>query len=52
VRDGVWDVLGCLGLYLICRAWLQAIGAAEIRRDWGRRRELLLELFRAPTPAP
>jgi hypothetical protein len=52
VRDGVWDVLGCLGLYLICRSWLTAIGAEQIRADWARRRELLSELFRAPAPTP
>jgi hypothetical protein len=52
VRDGVWDVLGCLGLYLICRSWLTAIGAEQIRTDWARRRELLSELFRAPAPTP
>jgi hypothetical protein len=52
VRDGVWDVLGCLGLYLICRSWLKAIGAEQIRADWSRRRELLPELFRAPVRTP
>jgi hypothetical protein len=50
VRDGVWDVFGCLGMLLICRHWLAQIGAEEIRADWQRRRELLPRLFRAPAP--
>jgi hypothetical protein len=50
VRDGVWDVFGCLGMFLICRHWLAQIGAEEIRADWRSRRELLPRLFRAPAP--
>jgi hypothetical protein len=48
LRDGVWDVLGILGMLLICRYWLEQIGTEEIRADWRRRRELIPWLFRAP----
>jgi hypothetical protein len=50
VRDGVWDVLGLLGMLLICRHWLRTIGSEQIRADWARRYELVPELFRAPAP--
>jgi len=50
VRDGVWDVVGCVGMLLICRHWLREIGASTIRADWERKGALLRELVGAPAP--
>ena len=50
VRDGVWDVCGLLGLFLICRHWLCAIGKEAIRADLARGLRLLPALLRAPAP--
>jgi hypothetical protein len=48
VRDGIWDACGLLGLLLICRHWLGAIGMQEIRADLARGVRLLPALLRAP----
>jgi len=51
IRDGVWDLFGLVGLFLIARHWLRQIGAEAIRADWAERKQLILRLFVAPTPS-
>ena len=51
VRDGIWDVCGLCGLFLICRHWLRTIGMQAIRADLARGVGLLPALLRAPAPA-
>jgi hypothetical protein len=48
VQDGVWDACGLLGLVLISRHWLRAIGRETIRADLAAGLRLLPTLFRAP----
>jgi hypothetical protein len=52
VRDGVWDLFGLLGLFLIARHWLRQIGYEAIRADWAERKQLFFRLFRAPAAVP
>jgi hypothetical protein len=50
VRDGVWDVCGLFGMFLICRHWLKTIGMVTVRADLGDGLRLIPRLLRAPAP--